>query len=191
MITRDSIEILLENSQKVFDVSDLARIWGYTDFVKVKNLASYYKDKNKLFRVAQGIYSTTNKPDMFEVAQKLQTPSYITYHTALTFYGINFQFYSSIHCFSNRKREVKVFDQNIIYHQVKLDILFNSIGVEQKEHYNLASKERAICDSLYISPSIAFDNLKNFDRNKLLEISQIYENKRVEREVQRIIKNGD
>jgi len=186
---RDKIETLLEKTQTVFDIQDLAGAWSYLDYTKVKELARYYASKQKLFRVAQGLYSTTDKPEILEVAQKLQTPSYITYHTALGIHGINFQFYSSIHCFSKRKKEVEVLNHKIIYHQVKPQILFNPLGIEQKNNYNLATPERAICDSLYISPSIAFDNLKKIYPEKLLEISRIYGNKRVEKEVLRILKN--
>ena len=185
---RDKLEILLTKTRTVFDIQDLAEAWGYLDYKKVKELARYYASKQKLFRVAHGLYSTTDTPDILEVAQKLQTPSYITYHTALSIHGINFQFYSSIHCFSKRKKEVGVLNQKIIYHQVKSQILFNPLGIEQKDNYNLASKERAICDSLYISPSIAFDNLKGTNPDKLLEISKIYGNKRVVRDVQRLLK---
>jgi len=49
----------------------------------------------------------------------------------------------------------------------------------KKENYNLSFKERVICDSLYISPE------------RLLEISQIYRNKRLEKEIQKIVKNLD
>ena len=181
--------MLLEKPQKVFNIEDLAGLWDYSDFIKTKNLVAYYTDKQKLFRIAQGLYSTTDQPKILEVAQKLQTPSYITYHTALTIHGINFQFYSSIHCFSHRKKEVEVLNQKIIYHQVKPEVLFNPLGIEEKDNYNLASPERAVCDSLYISPSIAFDNLKGIDSEKLLEISRIYGNKRVEEEVLRIVEN--
>lgn len=186
---RDKLELLLEKTQTVFDIEDLASSWDYLNYKKVKELARYYANKQKLFRVAHGLYSTTNQPDILEVAQKLQTPAYITYHTALSIHGVNFQFYSSIHCFSKRKKEVEVLGQKIIYHQVKPDILFNPLGIERKDNYNLASIERAVCDSLYISPGIAFDNLKKVDPEKLLEISRIYGNKRVEREIQKIVKN--
>jgi len=186
---RDKLELLLEKTQTVFDIEDLASGWDYLDYKKVKELARYYADKQKLFRVAHGLYSTTDKPDILEVAQKLQTPSYISYHTALSVHSINFQFYSSIHCFSKRKKEAKVLGQKIIYHQLKPEILFNPLGIEKKDNYNLASKERAICDSLYISPALAFDNLKNIDPERLLEISKIYKNKRLQREIQKIIKN--
>jgi hypothetical protein len=35
---RDKIELLLERSQKVFNIEDLAIAWGYSDFIKTKNL---------------------------------------------------------------------------------------------------------------------------------------------------------
>jgi len=124
---RDKLELLLEKTQTVFDIEDLASVWDYLDYKKVKELA---------------------------------------------------------------KKEAKVLGQKIIYYQLKPEILFNPLGIEKKDNYNLASKERAISDSLYISPALAFDNLKNIDPKRLLEISKIYENKRLEREIQnRLTKN--
>ena len=129
-MVRDKLEIFLEKSQKVFNIEDLAVAWGYSDYIKTKNLVAYHLDK-KIFRVAQDLYSVTDK----------------------------------------------------------LEILFNPLGVEKKNNYNLASRERAICDSLYISPSLAFDNLKKIDPGKILEISHVFRNKKLEKNVLRVVGN--
>jgi hypothetical protein len=54
----------------------------------------------------------------------------------------------------------------------------------------IATPERAICDRLYLSPNYYFDNLENIDKEKLLEISQIY-NKRVILEIKKLLKNAE
>jgi len=53
----------------------------------------------------------------------------------------------------------------------------------------IASAERAICDRLYLSPNYYFDNLEAIDKEKLQEISLIY-NKRVILEINNLIKNA-
>jgi len=177
MIQRSKIEQLLESNQKVFSIEDLAHIWSENDFVKVKELAGYYADNNRIFRIKNGLYSVIEKPDILEVAQHLVSPSYISYHTALSIHGINFQFYSDIHCISHRKRIIKVQGSTVIYHQIKPEILFNPIGIMAEKGYNLASPERAMCDSLYLSPGLGFDNLNKINVETLFEIAEIYSNK--------------
>ena len=174
---RSKIEQLIESNQKVFSIEDLGSIWSENDYIKVKALARYYASKNKVFRVKNGLYSIVEKPDVLEVAQHLITPSYISYHTALSIHGINFQYYSDIHCMALRNREIEVKEQKIIFHQIKYDVLFNPLGIINQNGYNLASPERAICDSLYLSPGIGFDNINQIDIIELFKIAQIYNNK--------------
>ena len=177
MMERSKIELLIESDQRVFSIEDFGSIWSENDYIKVKALARYYANKHKIFRVKSGLYSIIQKPDILEVAQHLITPSYISYHTALSIHGINFQFYSDIHCMAMRNREIEVQGQKIIYHQIKSDILFNPVGIVMQNGYSLASPERAICDSLYLSPGIGFDNLNKIDIIELFKIAQIYNNK--------------
>lgn len=186
MLKQDKIEKLLSIKQKVFSIEDLATFWQEQDYDKIQELSRYYTNENRLFRVKSGLYSTSTHPDILEIAQKLQRPSYITFHTALSIHGINFQYYSDIHCFAGRKKAIQVLNQKIIYHQVKPEILFNPIGIISENNYNLASPERALCDSLYISPAISFDNLHNIDTKKLFAIAQIYSNKRLIKDLQKL-----
>ena len=60
------------------------------------------------------------------------------------------------------------------------------MGITNKGCYMMASRERAICDRLYLSPQYYLDSLDGVDLDKLAELSQIY-NKRVIRTVQQLI----
>ena len=57
-------------------------------------------------------------------------------------------------------------------------------------NYMIASKERAICDRLYLSKNYYFDNLENVNLEKLEIISEIY-NKRVILDIKKLIKNAE
>jgi predicted transcriptional regulator of viral defense system len=176
MLQRSKIEKLLETNQQVFSIQDLASIWSEPDYIKVKALARYYANQFKLFRVKKGVYSLNQKPNILDVAQHLIRPSYISYHTALSIHGINFQYYSDIHCMAIRNRVIDIQGQKILYHQLMYEILFNPVGIIYEGQYNLASPERAICDSLYLSPGIGFDNLNKIDVTLLFKIAKIYNN---------------
>jgi hypothetical protein len=54
----------------------------------------------------------------------------------------------------------------------------------------VASKERAICDVLYLFADYYFDYLEDVDTDKLLEIAQIYNNKRLILSVKKLLKNA-
>ena len=52
----------------------------------------------------------------------------------------------------------------------------------------MAGPERAICDSLYLFPNLAFDNLNSVNTQKLSQIATIYHNKRLIQSVKKLIK---
>ncbi len=117
-----------------------------------------------------------------EVAQTIGAPGYISLYTALIIYGVNFQLTSDIHIMTNSSRKINI-GYNIILHKIKDNILLNSKGIILKPNYNIASKERAICDTLYLYPNTYFDNLNNVDWDSLIDIAIIYENKRLVKQI--------
>ena len=70
------------------------------------------------------------------------------------------------------------------------EILHVQDGIINLENYTIATPERAICDSLNLNKTIAFDNLRNVNSEKLESISKIYNNKRLEADVKKIIKQN-
>ena len=67
-------------------------------------------------------------------------------------------------------------------------IFYNDLGLMQEEGHTIANKERTICDLLYVFPGFAFDNLKSVDIEMLHKIATIYDNKRLQKDVSKIIK---
>jgi predicted transcriptional regulator of viral defense system len=180
------IEKLLNSSQNVFTTQDLSVIWRVSDKNLLYNNIRYYLRTGKLNRVYKGIYSIRDYSS-FEVAQKLTTPSYISFYSALAFHGVIFQLYTSIHSMALNSKKFLLNDKNYVYHKLKAATFFDSLGIDDKGTYYIASPERAVCDSLYLVSDIAFDNLKMIDFEKLKKISKIYDNKRLELEVEKII----
>lgn len=184
----DKIEKLLISNKNVFTTQDLSVIWGISEKAKIWEIAKYYFRKNKLNRIYRGIYSINKKYSPLELAQKLQPLSYISLHTALSIHGINFQYYSSNYSISLISKKYLISKVEYSYHQVKDFIFFNKIGLVDKGSYLLADKERAICDTLYIWPSMNIDRIDNINKDKLLETAQIYKNKRLIDDIKLLIK---
>lgn len=167
-------ELLIKKPNRVFDTNDLALIWGYNNATKITDLVGYYCDEGKLFRLKGGLYSTVENPDELEIAQKALVPSYVSFYTALRIHSVVFQWYETIFSASCIGRILEIKGRRYEYKKLKTSVFFNPVGVDQKDGYNLASRERAICDTLYLNPKAYFDNLNGVDIDKLKEISKIY-----------------
>ena len=57
----------------------------------------------------------------------------------------------------------------------------NSLGLEKKGNYFIASRERAFLDTVYLNKNYYFDNLSSLDWDRCFEILYIYENKAMEK----------
>ncbi len=181
------IEKLISSGKNVFSINDIAVIWEITDRRKLIEIIKHYIRNKRLFSAHKGIYTYDEKYDTYDLAQKLVPLSYISLYTALQNHGICFQHYSSIFCVAMKSRIYEINNQTYIYKQIKGSILFNSVGLINNGKYTIADKERTICDSIYFFPGIYFDNLRNIDTEKLKNISNIYSNLRVEKEVKKLM----
>jgi len=85
-------------------------------------------------------------------------------------------------------KTIKIKEKDFVYHKLKDEVFFNSFGVEARQGYSMAGPERAICDSLYLAPSLGFDSLKMIDFRELKAMSKIYSNNRLEKDVEKLIK---
>lgn len=182
------IEKLLLSKRAVFSVNDLAVLWNMSERKKLWESIKYYLRIGKLIRVYSGTYILNQDYSELELAVKLFSPAYISFHTALGIYGINFQHYQSVHAMALASKKIKIDNQVFVYHQLQDDIFFNEVGIIKESSYRLASPERAICDSLYLIPSMTFDVLDQVDPHKLLEVVKIYQNQALAKRVSELIK---
>jgi predicted transcriptional regulator of viral defense system len=177
--------ILLESGLKFFNISDLQLIWKINDRTKVINIIRYYKSKNKIYSIKSGLYTLIPKDkitfdDKLIIAQKIISPSYISYHTALNINGINFQYYDSIHLIADYHKKINILGTNIIFHKINNSMFLSKLGlIEAKTNngaYTIAGPERSIIDSWYLNPSIGIDiNYSNkIDKKLLLQIASLY-----------------
>lgn len=177
---------ILRSPQTVFTFNDVALIWRETNKKSIISKVNYYIKTGQLIRIRKGIYAKDNNYDRMELASKIYTPSYITFETVLTRNGINFQFYSQIFLASYLTREIEVKDQVYEYKKIKDSILVNPIGIDNKNGIPIATKERAFLDTLYIRGNYYFDNIDMIDWDKVFEILPIYENKRMNKNINTI-----
>lgn len=187
-LTMTKYDLLIKSNYNVFNVDDLVAIWASSNRRDVLESIKGYINREKVFNIFKGVYVLDKNYNKFELAQKLYTPSYITYYSALAVHGIIFQKYSDIHLFASNSKKIVVDGQKYIFHKMKTKVLMNQKGLDVIDNYTLASPERSICDSLYLNKRLTFDNLRNIKKEKLQEISRIYNNKRLEKDILQLLK---
>lgn len=177
------LEILLRSPQTVFSTKDVVLLWGEKASASVRVRLNYYARTGKLIRVHRGLYVKDKNYNRFELATRIYTPSYISFETVLTRAGINFQYYGNIFTASYIGREIEVDGQKITFVRMKNYVLSNTMGIEHKEGYAVATKERAFLDRIYVSKDYHFDHLDSLDWNRVFEILPIYYNARMVKKV--------
>ncbi len=168
---------LYKSGSTVLTFKDISLIWKGTNRDLVKRRVNYYVKTGKLYPIRRGVYAKDKNYNNFELAEKIYTPSYISLETVLLLEGIIFQHYSSIYVVSYLSREIKCDKKKIIYKKIKNEILMNPKGLLKKENYYIASKERAVLDTLYLYKNYHFDNLRKINWELCYEIAPIYKNK--------------
>ncbi len=183
------LEVLLRSHQTIFSTKDAALLWNENDNSVVTDRLKKYVKSGKLFRAYRGLYAKDQKFDQFELATRIYTPSYISFETVLTREGVNFQYYGNIFVASYVNREISVGEQKITFVRMKDYVLSNTTGIEHKDGYAIATRERAFLDRVYVSKDYHFDNLANLNWDKVFEILPIYHNKRLEKKIKEYFKS--
>jgi len=179
------LEVLLRSPQSVFSSKDVSLMWRESDGNIIKNRLNKYVKSGKLFKIRRGLFAKDKNYNRYELATRINTPSYISFETVLGASGMTFQYYGNIFVASYVKREMEVDRQKIEFVRIKDYVLSNTIGIENSEGYARATKERAFLDTIYRSKKYHIDNYSPLDWDKVFEILPIYNNKKMERTVKK------
>jgi len=178
---------LLRSKQTIFSVRDLGQfIWHGSD-AYLRNRISFLEKKWIIKNVARGIYATRGEYDRFELANKIYSPSYISFFSALYYHKVIFQYQSDVYLAYRKTDTKKLKDFSIILKNLKSNLLFNPEGILVQEFYSIAGRERAFLDTLYIFWETYFDNLSHMDWEYVLRLVKIYDSLKLERLVQTYI----
>ncbi|EKE28357.1 MAG: hypothetical protein ACD_3C00071G0007 [uncultured bacterium (gcode 4)] len=182
-----NITKLLELKKTVFTVEDLQKILDTNNKATIRNYMSRAKEKWLVESIYYWIWKVIWRDvEIFELACKINKNSYISFETVLKKEWVIFQYYDSIFLASDKSVERIALGKIFKTFKMKKSILLNPIWIIQAWNYSIASKERAICDKIYLSKNYYFDDLSSIDFKNLEDISKIY-NKRVEKEINSLI----
>jgi len=187
-ITKNLLK-LTASGKTVFTTGDLMLFWGIENKNVLKTTIFRAVEKGYLKHLRRGLYSLKGvEVDILELACKLKKNSYVSFETVLLQEGVINQWYDTYFLASDRKTTIKNQFVKFNYRKLSEKILNNRLGIINEGNYFIASAERAICDYFYKVGFQQLDNLDEINKDKLIQISQIYNNKRLKRDINRLIK---
>lgn len=161
-----------------FTIADFEKIFGLKK-------ASLYVALNRLVkngilrRLKRGVYEVVfSEAKIEEVANQLYWPSYLSFESALSRYGIMDQIpYTLTFATPKKSKKIALGGIEVEYKQVKKDLFF---GYRKENKILIAEPEKALLDQIYLfslgKASVNFEewNFSQFKKQKLLNFSKPY-----------------
>lgn len=185
---KDLILNLYSLPQTAFQIEEVAQLFPGASPANLRRRLHYFVKAGKLKNPRRGIYAK-NEYEPLELANKIFTPSYISFETVLLKEGVVFQYYETIFVASYLSRSLVVDGHKISYRQIGEPAFSNISGIEGKNGYFIATKERAFLDAVFLYKNYFFDNLGGLDWKKVFGILPIYESQALEKRVKNYYKH--
>jgi predicted transcriptional regulator of viral defense system len=177
------LKLKKEIKKNYFNYQDIANILNISQN-SARVTASRYAEKGYLLRIKKGIYvfednwKRYDTETKFTFANMIQTPSYISLMSALSYYQISTQIQQDFIESVSQKRSKTVDIQDTVFNFTKINTTLYC-GFTRKEGFFIAEAEKAFLDALYLVSlgryrfdfsSIDFDKLDRKEIEKLLGI---------------------
>ena len=128
----------------------------YKNYANINQKISLECKNGNLTRIKRGLYSDDLIGDIEVIANLCYAPSYISFEYALSYYGLIPEYVSALTSAIYGKKNNKVYKlDNAIFEYNSIPNKVFSKGILLKENqkglnYKIASKEKALCDMLYL-----------------------------------------
>ncbi len=170
------VHMLLSLDKPYYTISDLEKILGQKRpslYVTLNRLVKH----GVLTRLRRGIYQVSlQAPDLARIANQLVYPSYLSFESALSRFGILSQIpYTLTFATPLRSRRLTLGDTDVEFRQLKQELFF---GYQLKNGLYLAEPEKALLDQIYMITrglsdlSLGELNLDPVDPEKLSQYAQ-------------------
>ncbi|MCX6783792.1 MAG: hypothetical protein NT141_01845 [candidate division WWE3 bacterium] len=155
------ISFLQSTTKSILGSQDLQNALGFKS-ANSKNTAIHRFVKNRwLLPIRKGLYANSFKaPEKFAVATAVVSPSYISFESALNYYGILSQNPQVITVATIKKSRETAYDNQIIKYSHLGQKLF--FGYQKTGEFLIAMPEKALLDTLYFE-SRGLTNLNHKD----------------------------
>lgn len=147
MKTLEFLKTIEKIDKSYFTVSDLEKITGLKRESLLIFLTRLVK-KELIVRLKKGLYAKSGL-QIEEIASQLYQPSYLSFESALSKYGILSQIpYSLMFATTRRTKKEMLAGTKVEYHQLKKELFF---GFKKKGNIFIAEPEKAFLDQLYLA----------------------------------------
>lgn len=169
----ERLKILMESGRTVFTPVDLRLLWK-SNSLNAKTSAVRMVEKGLMIRLVAGYYALNDRYSRYELANRMVSPSYVSFQSALFYAGINFQARAQTASVTLRNCRKKVGDTLYTYAAMKKELFFNPDGIVTREGAAIALPERAILDSLYFGYLPDVDDRDKVNKTYLQKLSRMY-----------------
>jgi predicted transcriptional regulator of viral defense system len=173
MNTSTRLKILLSSGRTVFRSQDLRMLWKDTALT-AKISAARMVEQKLILRLAKGYYAIDENYDTRTLANLVISPSYVSFNSALSGAGINFQQRNSVDSVALLSYRRKIQGITYAYYAMKEELFFWQEGISTKNSISIACPERAILDSLYFGFIPDIDTPDRLDRRYLKQLSEFF-----------------
>ena len=180
--------VLKKTGLTLFSILDYQRILEVKNYSSARSNISRYLKLGLIQKARKGLYFLTdNSPSNFEIANKIYQPSYISFETALSFYGIIPETIYEVTSATTRfPRKFNVNNIRFSYKKIKKDCFNGYKSLKYKNSYILiAEPEKALADYLYFVAlgvkQLIYEriNLGKIQKNKLLVYAQSFRKNKI------------
>jgi predicted transcriptional regulator of viral defense system len=166
---------------KIFTFIEFKRIIGGTK-ISARKILERYTKKKFFIRLKNGLYCCSfNLPSAWTISNYLVKPSYISYETALSYYGIIPEtVYSTTSATTKKPKVIKNILGSFVYHHLTRKVFFGYSSLKhQDETILIAEPEKALADYLFLvflkkKRMNERLNLKKISKSKLLNFAKLY-----------------
>jgi predicted transcriptional regulator of viral defense system len=181
------LDILHKSGKTVFSTSDLGLLWGIENRNVLRVRIARAVAAKYLTSIQRGLYALSGMAvNAYELSGKLQKNSYISFETALADSGAVHQWYGSIYAAAPRSCTIQNAYGTFVFTRMPEKVLADRVGVELKKGYAVATKERALLDSVYVHGMRHFDT-EDINSDAVRAMADVYGIARIKRDAERII----
>jgi predicted transcriptional regulator of viral defense system len=186
----------------IFNLSDIRKIEADFDLRRLSEWQT--KGYIKMIRSGYYIFSDLelNESVLFLIANKIYSPSYISFEMAFSHYGlIPEAVYGITSVASQKTNRFKTDFGEFIYRRLKPELMFGYLLIEcQDHHFKMAEIEKALLDYFYINAHLKSENdffemrfnseefKRKADKEKIYRYLEAFNNKSLARRVAKFLK---
>jgi len=176
------IRKLKEKKMNLFTPLEFRRVFGVSNWASQWFIKTHTKE-GLFLKIRNGLYMLADYPvNHYLIANRLYEPSYISFDTALSFYGIIPEtIYTIISATTKTTREFKAGNVRFTYHKLKKEVFTGCKAIKYLDSTILiAEPEKALADYLYFialkKRGLHYErlDLKKIKKDKLLGYVKLF-----------------